>query len=107
MKVGFGAIVKEVPWYVWVCLTVVLMGVLTSYVVLAASGSSAEDLSRFINTLMNLGMLLITSGGLAVGSVAAINAKKASTQTNGDMKDTMKAAAKEAIQEVNGNVSGE
>ena len=91
---------KEVPGVVWVCITVVFLAVIGAFVVLSVTGSSSDDLSKFINTLMNLGMLILGSGGLAFGASAAVNAKKASQQTNGGpggLKDTVKDAVQEAI----------
>jgi hypothetical protein len=99
MKLGLGSAMREVPAVVWVCLTVVFLGVLGTYAYLAGTGSSADDLSRFLNTLMNIVMIVLSGGGLAFGASAAVNAKRASEQTNGQLKDTVKDAAKEAIQE--------
>ena|ERR1700759_974485 len=98
-KLGLGDALKEGPNVVWVCLTVILLGVLTSYVVLAATGANSDDLSRFINTLLNIVSLLVGSGGLAFGASAAVNSKRASEQTNGVLKPTIKDATKEAIAE--------
>lgn len=91
---------KEVPNVVWVCLTVIFIAVLGSFVFLAATGSNADELSKFINTLMNIAMLFMGGGGLVFGASAAVNAKRASVQTNGQLKDTVKDATKQAIQEV-------
>lgn len=97
MKLGLVDALREVPSVVWVCITVIFLGILGSFVVLAATGSSSDDLSRFLNTIMNVGSIIMGGGGLAFGASAAVNSKRASEQTNGQMKETMKAAVKEVI----------
>jgi hypothetical protein len=90
---------KTVPNFVWGCITVVFLGVLTSFVVLSVNGSDATELSRFINSLMNLGGLILGSIGAAGGAGALVYAKKAADQTNGPLTASIHAAVKTALKE--------
>lgn len=100
MKHGLGSALKEVPSFVWACITFLLVSIIAAFVVLAITGSSSDDLRSFLNTILNIAGVLLGSGGLAFGASAAVNSKRASEQTNGNLKPVVKAAAKEAIQEV-------
>ena len=90
---------KTVPNFVWGCITVVFLGVLTAFVVLSVNGSDASELSRFLNSLMNLGGLILGSIGAAGGAGALVYAKKAADQTNGPLHKSIGEAVKAALKE--------
>lgn len=93
---------KEVPAVVWVCLTVVFLGVITAFVVLSLQGANSEDFSRFINSVLNVGGLLVGGGAAAFSASAAVSAKKAQTQTNGDMDKRIEKIVTTALEKNNG-----
>lgn len=74
---------KDVPWFVWVCLSTVFLGVIAAFTVMTAIGADTTEFSRFMNTLMNGASVLLTGLTAAFASSAAINAKRAAVQTNG------------------------
>lgn len=96
---GKGAWMKNVPWYVWVCLTVTFVALVTGFVVLGVTGSDTGDLWTFINRFSNV-IGAVFGGGALVGSVAAArSAHQAVEQTNGAQKPIIKAAVAEALDE--------
>lgn len=82
-----GSVLKTVPNVVWICVTVVFLGILTSFVVLSVNGADATEFSRFLNSVMNLGGLILGGIGAVGGTAAAVNAKQAADQTKGPITD--------------------
>lgn len=102
MNIGIGDILKEVPNVVWVCLTIAFLGVIGAYLVLSTNGTSTEDLSRLLNSIMNFVGIILGGGGVAIASSAAVNAKRAVNQTNGDMAAMVRRVVKEELANVSG-----
>jgi len=104
VKIGTGDILKEVPNVVWVCLTIAFLGVIGAYVALSTSGTSTDDLSKLLNSIMNFVGIILSGGSVAIASSAAVNAKKAVNQTNGG-PEGLKETLREVVQEeLNNNV---
>lgn len=70
-------VLKDTPWYVWACGTIIVLAVLTSFVVLSVTGEGTEEFARFMNTMMNAGGLLVGTITAALAGSAAVNAKRA------------------------------
>lgn len=92
-----GSVLKNVPNAVWWLIGVVFVSVVGAFTYLASIGADATEIRTFINTLANLGSLLLGGGGLAFGAAAAINSKKAADQTNGKRTDTVRQAIREEM----------
>lgn len=75
-----GDVVKNVPnalyWLVGACFTAII----AAYVVLSVTGSSAADMSRFINTTLNVAGLVFGSGGFLAAASAAKSIHEARQQ---------------------------
>ena len=84
-------IVKKAPNSILiVCGTIFALAVLASYVFLANSGKDAAEISRFVNTLLNI-------AGITVGGIAAVSAGSAAT-TSQEAKDAAEKAGEAATQ---------
>jgi hypothetical protein len=96
---GKGAWMKNVPWFVWVCVTFGFVVLVGAFVILGVTHSDTSDLWDFINRFANV-IGAVFGGGALVGSVAAArSAHQAAEQTNGQMKPTMKDAVSEVLDE--------
>lgn len=99
MKVG--DIVKNAPNAIIWAVVIVFLGVVAAFVTLAVTGSSSDDFRSFLNTVLNIGALVLSGGGVVAASAAAKSAHQAVQQTNGladaERADIAKRAASEAL----------
>lgn len=75
-----------VPPYVVVCLTLVVLAVIASFVVLAVTESDATEFRGWLNTVLNLGGIVLGGGAVAFSASADRKAGKAAEQTNGGLE---------------------
>ena len=94
-----GVSLKNVPNIVWVCLTAVMLALITAFVVLAVTGTSAAEFRSFLDTVFNFVLVLLSGSGLVFAGVAAKNAQDAKEQTNGGLEERMKSATLDALQQ--------
>lgn len=95
--VKLGEVVKNVPnalyWVVGVCF----VAILAAFVILSATGSSTDDLTKFLNTVLNIASALLGGGGLLFGAAAARSAHQAAEQTDGKLDDRIEQAVSRAV----------
>lgn len=80
-----GVILKNAPTSLIWAVVVTFLGVVAGYVVLAATGSSSIDLTRFLNLALTAVGAFGGSGALVVASAAAKSAGKAEEHGNGNL----------------------
>jgi hypothetical protein len=80
-----GVILKNASNSLIWAVAVVFLGVVAAFVVLAATGSSSTDLTRFLNLMLTAVGALGGSGALVVASAAAKSASKAEEHGNGNL----------------------
>jgi len=90
---------KNVPWYIWVCGTILVGFLIAAFTVLAITNSDTTDLWQFINRSSNIVGAIFGITGTGAAIAAARSSHQAAEQTNGTMKPTMKAAVAEALDE--------
>lgn len=87
---------RNLPAAAWACITVAFVTTVVAFVVLSVNGADPAEFSRWLNSVANLGGLLLGGGAVAFSA-------KAAQQTNGGLdariKDGAKIAAKEALAE--------
>lgn len=76
---------KAVPNIIWVSLTVCFLGIVTAFVVLSVTHADGTEFRSFLNTVLNIGTLIVTGGGAVYAGAAAKNAQVAKEQTNGQL----------------------
>lgn len=81
---------SKLPTVAYVCVTVVILGVLGSMTYLSAIDADATEIRQVFNTVANLGGLLLGSIGAVAGSIAARRATDAAEQTNGGLAETVR-----------------
>lgn len=97
-------IVKNAPNPIlWVCGTIIFVTIVAAFVVFGVTGSDASEFKSFLNILLNVVATLFAGGAFVTASAAAKSASKAEEQTNGQLKENVKAAVHEVI---NGDSSG-
>lgn len=90
---------KNVPWYAWVCVTLVIVTLVSAFTIMGVTHTDTTDLWTFINRFTNvIGALAGTIGGGAA-IAAARSSHKAAEQTNGNMKPVVKDAVREVLDE--------
>ncbi len=92
-----------------VCATAILIAILGAYVFLSANGKDAAEISRFVNTILNFGMIVLTGVGVTAAGAAAKTsteakeaAEQAVKQTNGDLDARITTAIETALRRQNG-----
>lgn len=83
---------SKLPTVAYVCVTVVILGVLGSMTYLSAIGADATEIRQVFNTVANLGGLVLGSIGAVAGSIAARRATDAAEQTNGGLVEAVREA---------------
>lgn len=91
---------SKIPAVAWVCLTVVVMGILAAFVYLSAAHLDTAEFYRFLNVLFNLGTLVLSGGAVTLAGRAVV-------QTNGGLDKRIKEGAKAALEEHTGETTGE
>lgn len=83
---------SKLPATVWVCLTIIVLGMISSLTVLSALGADTTEIRTMFNTLANVAQLVLTGLAATGGAYAAVNARKAADQTNGTLDARMQKA---------------
>lgn len=92
-----GDVVKNAPNSLIWAVTVAFLGVLAAFVVLAVTGSDAEQLWVFIGRLLNALGAIFGAGGLVIAGAAAKSAANAERQTNGEMPVKIAEGVRQAL----------
>lgn len=96
---GKAAWMKNVPWYIWVCGTVLVTVLIVAFTVLNVTHSDTGDLWMFINRFTNVISAIFGVAGTGAAIAAARSSHQAAEQTNGALKPAVKAAVSEALDE--------
>lgn len=83
---------RNLPAAAWACITVAFVAVVAAFVILSVNGSDPAEFSRWLNSVANIGGLLLGGGAVAFSA-------KAAQQTNGGLDERIKAGAKTAAKE--------
>jgi hypothetical protein len=94
-------LLKNAPNSVIYCVTAIFGVIIVAFVVLAVTGSSSDDFRSFLNTVLNIGSVILSGGAVVAAGAAAKSSANAERQTNGladaERHDIAKKAATEAI----------
>lgn len=94
-------LMKNAPNSLIYAVTAVFVTIIAAFVVLAVTDSSSADFRSFINTVLNIGSVVLSGGAVVAAGAAAKSSAKAESQTNGlasaERLDIAKKAAAEAI----------
>jgi hypothetical protein len=80
-------------------VTAVFITIIAAFVVLAITGSSSADFRSFLNTVLNIGSVVLSGGAVIAAGAAAKSAGNVETQTNGSMDQRITDGANAAIAE--------
>jgi hypothetical protein len=80
-----------------ICLTVVAVTVIGSFVFLAATGADTTEFRSFVNTALNIGAVMLAGTGAVAAGVAAKSAGTAVQQTNGALDARMEKVLQRAL----------
>lgn len=94
-------LMKNAPNSVIYAVTAVFVAIIAAFVVLAVTGSSSDDFRSFLNTVLNIGSVVLSGGAVVAAGAAAKSSARAEIQTNGlsdaERHDIAKKAAAEAL----------
>lgn len=82
-----------------ICATVVVCTIVACLTALAYGNKSADDLTRFINTVLNIGGFVFGGGAFLASGYAASRSNEAAENTNGKLKQTVHEAVATAVKE--------
>lgn len=74
---------KNAPNSVIYSVAAVFVAIIAAFVVLAVTGSSSEDFRAFLNTVLNIGSVILSGGAVVAAGAAAKSSATAVEQTNG------------------------
>lgn len=81
---------SKIPTVAWLCITAAFLGTVAAFAWLSSIGADGSEFRSFLNTVMNLGGLLLGGGAVAYAGQAA-------AQTNGDLDKRIKDAVTAAL----------
>ncbi len=92
---------KNAPgWVLAVCATIIFVVIVGAFVFLSATGADATEFRSFLNTLLNVGSVLLGGGAFVAAGAAAKSAANAEKQTNGapgGVQDTIRQVIKDEL----------
>lgn len=92
-----GVVVKAPNGVLLVCVTVFASVVVGAFTLIAVVGGDATELRALINTLLNVGALILSGGSFLYAGVAARSSNEAAENTNGKLEKTVHTAVKQAL----------
>jgi undecaprenyl pyrophosphate phosphatase UppP len=88
---------KNAPNSVIYSVTAVFVVIIAAFVVLAVTGSSSDDFRSFLNTVLNIGSVVLSGGAVVAAGAAAKSSANAETQTNGAMSERIAEGVRQAL----------
>lgn len=76
-------LMKNAPNSLIYAVTAVFVTIIAAFVVLAVTGSSSDDFRSFLNTVLNIGSVVLSGGAVVAAGAAAKSSATAVSQTNG------------------------
>lgn len=97
-------LVKNAPNSVVYSVAAIFVTIIIAFVVLAVTGSSSDDFRSFLNTVLQIGSVVLSGGAVVAAGAAAkssANAERSSAntedQTNGQLDQKIETAVRRAI----------
>lgn len=95
-------LVKNAPNSIVYSVTAIFVTIIGAFVILAVTNSSSTEFRSFLNTVLNIGSVILSGGAAVAAGAAAKSSANAESQTNGlsetERADIAKKAALEAVQ---------
>ena len=88
---------KNAPNSLIYSVTAVFVTIILAFVVLAVTGSSSDDFRSFVNTVLNIGSVILSGGAVVAAGAAAKSSANAEDQTNGQLDKKIENAVRRAI----------